>query len=63
MLNHFMKLACAVLVFGLMACQPTDRPVNLANTKAIDKAKAVEGQLQQRAAEPRKAEEESKEQK
>jgi hypothetical protein len=56
--NHFMKLAGAIFVFGLSGCQPTDKPVNLANTKAIEKAKAVEGQLQQRAAEPRKAEEE-----
>jgi hypothetical protein len=59
--KQFVKLAAAMLAFGLAACQPTDRPTNLANTQALDKAKAVEGQMQQRAADgARKADEEQK---
>jgi hypothetical protein len=53
-------MTLALLGCMLAACQPTDKPANLANTKALDKAKSVEGQMQQRAEEPRKSEEEQK---
>jgi hypothetical protein len=61
MTNHKLSLGIVMLALGLSACQPTDRPTNLANKPALDKAKAVEGQLQQRAADgQRKADEEQK---
>jgi hypothetical protein len=57
MVNQKVKLASAMLVLALGGCQPTDRPTNLANMPALNKAKAVEGQLQQ-SADQRKVEEE-----
>ena len=62
MTDHILKLAGAVLVFGLIGCQPTENPTNIAEggRKAMDKAKAVEGQLQQGADKTRKAEDEQK---
>jgi ABC-type uncharacterized transport system auxiliary subunit len=62
MVDNKLKLAAGALVLLLAACQPTENPTNIAEggRKAMDKAKAVEGQLQQGADKTRKAEDEQK---
>jgi hypothetical protein len=65
----FLKLAMLTLALALSACGEqadksgaADKPVNIAEggLKGMEKAKAVEGQLQQRAGQPQ---DENKEQK
>jgi hypothetical protein len=62
-MNYNKLFAGAAMMALLSACQPTENPTNIAEggRKAMDKAKAVEGQMQQRATDgARKADEEQK---
>lgn len=59
MLKSVMVSAFALIILPLSGCKPTEPPIKIGKTQrdVLDKAKAVEGQLQQAQDRTRAAEE------
>lgn len=61
MMNITRAIAAGLMSLALVGCKPAEPPADLLKTQreALNKAKAVEGQLQQQADDQRKAIEEA----